>query len=107
MYLSNVAQKFDAQLNFKMPRALLDGLNEIKKAHGLEPAEVLRRLGDAAVAFYQENGFFSFPVRLEPEEGFIMRAIRYQSATNLSAATANAEKADETTQAKTPGKRVS
>jgi len=70
-----MAQKFDAQLNLKMPKALLEGLQSIKESHGLEPAEVLRRLGEAAVAFYHEKKYFSFPVRLWPEAEFLTAVI--------------------------------
>ncbi|MFT3870461.1 MAG: hypothetical protein QM715_18585 [Nibricoccus sp.] len=66
---------FDAQMTLKMPKALLEGLTDIKKTHGLEPAEILRRLGESAVAFYREKGYFTFPIRLLPEKEFVSAVI--------------------------------
>jgi len=93
MYLNNVAQKFDAQLNFKMPSSLLDGLNDIKKAHGLEPAEILRRLGESAVAFYREKGYFTFPIRLFPEKEFLTAVLNTAETGEDAARLQSSEKA--------------
>lgn len=46
---------------------LADGINAIHAKHQIEPAVLIRGLLKEAVAFYRAHGFFSFPVRIEPE----------------------------------------
>ena len=76
MNSNDVAAKLDAQLNIKMPKSLLDGLLLIKEKHGIEPAESLRRAGEAMVQFYRKNGYFSFPVVITPEAEFIQAVVK-------------------------------
>lgn len=46
---------------------LARGINAIVDKHNTEPAVLVRGLLEAAVAFYDAHGWFSFPVRIEPE----------------------------------------
>ena len=91
MNSNDVALKLDAQMTLKMPKALLDGLQRIKDSHGTEPAEVLRRLAEAAVQFHQQHGFFTFPVKVEPEAGFLERAMQYKTDSAIAGAKREAE----------------
>lgn len=62
-----MSTKLDAQVSVKMPKALLGGLQRIKEKHQIEPAALLRQLGEQAVAFFDQNGYFTFPVEIAPE----------------------------------------
>lgn len=42
-------------------------LNKISDLHRIDHVELARGLVEAACDFYEEHGFFSFPVRIEPE----------------------------------------
>ena len=42
-------------------------LEKIEAAHGTPAVRFSRLLVEAACKFYDEHGFFSFPVRIEPE----------------------------------------
>jgi PAS domain S-box-containing protein len=43
-------------------------INAIDARHGIAPAEFTRKLLEAACKFYKDHGWFSFPVKIEPEE---------------------------------------
>ena len=62
-----MAQDFDTQLNVKMPKELLARLRILERVHGISPAEALRRLGEEMANFYDQNGWFSFPVKIQPQ----------------------------------------
>jgi len=81
-----MAEKKDDRLNVRMPTADIAELNSIHQKLGIPPAEFVRKLTESALAFYRTHGFFSFPVRIEPEEDFIWRTIQYKSQTNLEGA---------------------
>jgi hypothetical protein len=46
---------------------LAEGINAIHEKHHIEPAVLVRGLLEAAVSFYRDKGFFSFPVVIHPE----------------------------------------
>ena len=58
---------FDAQINVKMSRDLKERLRHIEARHGTPVSEILRRLGAAAVVFFEENGYLTFPAAIVPE----------------------------------------
>jgi len=58
---------FDAQINVKMSRDLRDRLRKIEAKHGTPVSEILRRLGAAAVVFFEKNGYLTFPASIMPE----------------------------------------
>ena len=58
---------FDAQINVKMSRDLKARLRRIETRHGTPVSEILRRLGAAAVVFFEENGYLTFPASIVPE----------------------------------------
>lgn len=104
MISSEMPLKNDDRLNIRLPGDLLVTLEEIQKKHGLNATEIARRCLEAVADFYNKHGFFSFPVRLEPEAGFIERAIQYGTSVNLGGL--DKEKAAETTRAKATGKKA-
>lgn len=58
---------FDTQVNVKMSRELKESLRRIEALHGTPVPEILRRLGAAAVMFFEKNGYLTFPVSIAPE----------------------------------------
>lgn len=62
-----MAEELDAQLNVKMPKRLLTTLRDIERQHGITPADQLRRLAEEMATFFDQHGWFSFPVRILPE----------------------------------------
>ena len=54
----------ESQINVKMPAALKARLVAMEKATRIPKTELLRALGEAACEFYEENGFFGFPIRI-------------------------------------------
>jgi hypothetical protein len=69
------------QISVRMPPDVFDGLQKIKDAHGLEPAEVLRRCAEAVVQFHSERGYFALPVRIIPDAAFLA-AVKETPAAN-------------------------
>jgi hypothetical protein len=61
------ATGFDAQINVKMSRDLRARLRKIETKHGTPVPEILRRLGVAAVLFFEKNGYLTFPAAVVPE----------------------------------------
>lgn len=49
-----------------MSERLFADLLKIEERHGLSPALVLRKLGEAAADYFHKNGTFGFPVSIEP-----------------------------------------
>jgi hypothetical protein len=78
------SSKKDARMELRIPGATMDKLIEIHERHGISPQDVARRCLEQVTAFYMENGFFSFPVHLEPEASFLHRARTYKSAIEAS-----------------------
>lgn len=66
---------------------LADTINAIDSIHGIPPAELTRRLLEAACKFYRENGWFSFPIIIEPEE--FQRRNRYPTKDEIDEAARN------------------
>jgi|SRR5581483_5267689 len=58
--------QFPAQVNVKMSEQLKKQLLAIHEKHGIAPPEILRRLGEAAVQFYETHGWFAFPAIVRP-----------------------------------------
>jgi hypothetical protein len=59
-------------------------INSIRERHKIEPADLVRGLLEAAAKFYRDQGFFSFPVRIEPEDfqrSYIARGASFSGAT--------------------------
>lgn len=54
------------KLGVRLTPATMATLVAIEKRHGHAPGVVARKLLDAACEFYEANGFFSFPVVIEP-----------------------------------------
>ncbi len=90
---SVVPQKFNAQITVKVTAETLAKFKKIEAKHGLNPSDALRRLGDAMLAFYEQYGFFSFPVKMEPEEGWLMRAAELAAEQNRQGALEAAKRA--------------
>lgn len=44
-----------------------EDLNRLCEKHNIPPANLVRGLLEAAVEFYRKHGWFTFPVRIEPE----------------------------------------
>lgn len=63
---SVVKREFTGQLNFKCQEDVTAALLEIRERHHIEPVDFSRGLLKAACQFYRENGWFSFPVVIEP-----------------------------------------
>jgi len=61
-----VSKKTD-QISVRLPAETMTALREIGDRHGILPTEFTRRLIEAAVGFYREQGWFSFPVTIRPE----------------------------------------
>ena len=64
---STPVASFEAQINVKMSRDLKERLRRIEARHGTPVSEILRRLGAAAVVFFEENGYLTFPAAIVPE----------------------------------------
>jgi hypothetical protein len=90
--MNDMALKNNDRLNIRLPSDLISTLNEIQEKHGLGASEITRRCLEAVAEFYRQHGFFSFPVKMEPEAGWLMRAVEYQAAQNKTGAEAAAAK---------------
>jgi hypothetical protein len=55
------------QLNFGVTDETHRIVMEITRKHRTQPTDLCRGLVEAACDFYEQHGFFSFPVRIEPE----------------------------------------
>lgn len=115
--MSIEVSKKSGQLNISISPELLDTLEAIRAAHGVPPPELARVLLSKAAEFYQTHGFFTLPVRLEPESGFIERTIQYGTTTAIQGAKNDAkvhpetlanptENAGEKARARATGKKV-
>lgn len=62
-----MAGKLDRQLNLSIDAGTEQTLAKIYERHTLKPTDFGRRLVEAACQFYEEHGWFSFPVVIEPE----------------------------------------
>jgi hypothetical protein len=82
--IMHLMAKKTGQLSIRISPELVEGVEAIEEKHHLGQAEIVRGLVEAAVKFYQQNGFFSFPVHLEPEASFLHRARTYKSAIEAS-----------------------
>lgn len=96
-----MAKKSD-QISVRLDPDTFKALTEIHEKHGLEPVAVARRCLDAVAAFYRENGYFAFPVKLQP--GDLWAEIHAKSAANYAGM--EKEKAAETARAKATGKKA-
>lgn len=54
----------ESQINVKMPAALKARLIAMENSTRISKSELLRALGEAACASFEEKGFFMFPVRI-------------------------------------------
>lgn len=72
--MNEMPQKNDDRLAIRLPGELLETLSEIQSRHGLTPTEIARRCLEQVAEFYRKNGFFTFPVHIEPEAAFLQRA---------------------------------
>jgi hypothetical protein len=90
-----------------MPGELLETLAEIQTRHGLTPTEIARRCLEQVAEFYRKNGFFSFPVHIEPEAAFLQRARQYKSAIAASDAGLSQVAGKDADSKQTPAKKKS
>lgn len=66
-----------------------EAINAIAKKHRIVPVDLARGLVEAACDFYERHGFFSFPVRIEPEafqQGYIEAESRLTAKYGLTPA---------------------
>jgi hypothetical protein len=59
-------QESTTQVNLRMPVRLLATLREIEKRTRVSPTDCLRQLAEGAASFYEANGWFNFPAKVEP-----------------------------------------
>lgn len=59
--------KKTGQLSVRVSSDLQSGLEAIEAKHHIGQAEIVRGLVAAAVAFFNKEGWFSFPVKITPE----------------------------------------
>jgi hypothetical protein len=69
--LNDMPQKNDDRLSVRVPSELRAVLAKIEEKHGYTEPVLARKCLEAVAAFYEKNGFFSFPVRIEPEAAFL------------------------------------
>lgn len=89
--MNDMALKNDDRLNIRLPGELLETLADIQAKHGLNATEIARRCLEQVAAFYREHGFFTFPVKIEPEAGFLERAMQYKTDSAIAGAKREAE----------------
>ena len=85
MVSADMPLKNDDRLTIRLPSDLLTTLEEIQKQHGLNATEIARRCLEQVAAFYRENGYFAFPVKILPEKEFLQNVVRTTEAARLAA----------------------
>jgi hypothetical protein len=78
--MESVAKK-TGQFNVRIDPSLLPALDEIEAKFRIGQSELVRGLVEAAVAFYRENGYFAFPLKIQP--GDVWAEIHAKSAANI------------------------
>ena len=58
--------KKSAQISVRMDQKLYDTLTHIEERHGITSQEIARRCLEQIVEFYEKNGWFGFPLKIEP-----------------------------------------
>jgi hypothetical protein len=104
MLSAEMPLKNDDRLNIRVPGDLLATLDEIQKKHGLSATEIARRCLEGVAEFYRENGYFAFPVKIQP--GDVWAKIHQQTSANLTGIEKEKAKAGETARAKATGKKA-
>jgi hypothetical protein len=82
-FTMDLMAKKTGQLNVRIDPSLTGALDEIEQKFRIGQSELVRGLVEAAVQFYKKNGFFAFPVVIEPEASFLQRARQYKSDADL------------------------
>lgn len=76
--------KKSEQISVRLDDETFATLGEINSRHGLEPVLVARRCLEAVTAFYRENGYFAFPVKILPEREFLAAVMKTTEAAEVA-----------------------
>jgi hypothetical protein len=94
--------KLSDQVSVRISPEWRETLRAIEEKHRIPPPDFIRGLVEAGLQFYQENGWFAFPVSVQPVRDYVQAVAetrsRYDTApTPASAPASVAAKVKKTT----------
>lgn len=86
--------KLSDQISVRIDPEWRETLRSIEVKHRIPPPDFIRGLVESGLAFYRENGWFAFPVTVQPVRDYVQAVAetqsRYDAAPAPSASTPNA-----------------
>lgn len=71
--------KLSDQVSVRISPEWRETLRSIEDKHRIPPPEFIRGLVEAGLRFYQENGWFAFPVSVQPVRDYVQAVAETQS----------------------------
>ncbi len=71
--------KLSDQVSVRMDPEWRETLRAIEVKHRIPPPEFIRGLVEAGLQFYRENGWFAFPVTVQPVRDYVQAVADTQS----------------------------
>ena len=85
--------KLSDQVSVRISPEWREALRAIEDKHRIPPPEFIRGLVEAGLRFYEENGWFAFPVSVQPVRDYVQAVAETQNryeATGTPGATSAA-----------------
>ena len=71
--------KLSDQVSVRISPEWREALRAIEDKHRIPPPEFIRGLVEAGLRFYQENGWFAFPVSVQPVRDYVQAVAETQN----------------------------
>jgi hypothetical protein len=93
--------KLSDQVSVRISPEWRETLRSIEQKHRIPPPEFIRGLVEAGLQFYQDNGWFAFPVSVQPVRDYVQAVAETQGRYDASPAPSTAPAAAATKSRKT------
>lgn len=82
-----IVPKLSDQVSVRIAPEWRETLRTIEDKHRIPPPDFIRGLVEAGLAFYRDNGWFAFPVTVQPVRDYVQAVAETQSRYDAAPAT--------------------